>query len=170
MTIMLEAPSGTTFRNPRELLNAVRPYVKERLYNIFDAPGSEGVDLWEREVRLLLRDSVAVRSLAERILGQAVAYLLTAMESPGVDIGPGFTVDIGVHQIILDTPVYFAFCELYNGGAYKHHAPLVERRRDGTVMRTAAIIERHGFEVDAELWEVDASDCGPCDDKVPDSH
>jgi hypothetical protein len=170
MTIMVETPRGVRTRDPRELLNAVEPLVKERLHNIFDAPGSQGVDLWEREVRLLLRDSVAVRSLAERILGQAVAYLITAMENPGVDIGPGYTVDLGVHQIILDTPVYFAFCEAYNSGQYKHHAPLVERRRDGTVMRTAAIIEQHGFAVDAELWEVDAADCGPCDDKVPDSH
>lgn len=170
MTVALETLSGMRYRDPRELLNAVRPYVTEKTYNIFDAPGAEGIDLWEREVRLLLRDSVAVRSLAERVLGQAVAYLVTAMESPGVDIGPGCTVDIGIHQIILDTPVYFAFCEMYNGGAYKHHAPLVERRRDGTVMRTADVIREHGFEIDDELWEVDASDCGPCDDKVPDSH
>ncbi|MFJ8336179.1 hypothetical protein [Streptomyces sp. NPDC094437] len=97
------------------MTNAVHPCVRERLYNIFEAPGSQGIDLWEREVRLLLRDSFPVRSLAERVLGQAVAYLITAMENPGVDMGPGFTVDV-------------------------------------------------------ELWEVDASDCGPCDDKVPDSH
>ncbi|MFD4576501.1 hypothetical protein ACFWNK_30245 [Streptomyces sp. NPDC058417] len=170
MTVTAEAPGGVQCRDPRVLLNEVRPYVKERLYNIFEAPGSQGVDLWEREVRLLLRDSVAVRSLAERILGQAVAYLITAMENPGVDMGPGYTVDLGIHQIMLDTPVYFAFCERYNGGRYKHHAPLVERRRDGTVLRTAGLLRRSGFRVDTELWEVDASDCGPCDDKVPDSH
>jgi hypothetical protein len=170
MTVTLEAPSGTTYRDPRALLNAVAPYVTEKTYNIFEAPGAQGIDLWEREVRLLLRDAVAVRSLAERVLGQSVAYLITAMENPGVDIGPGYTVDIGIHQIILDSPVYFAFCALYNGGKYKHHAPLVERRRDGTVMRTADVIAQHGFKVDAELWEVDAADCGPCDDKVPDSH
>ncbi|QNP71843.1 hypothetical protein IAG44_22120 [Streptomyces roseirectus] len=170
MTITFEVPGGVRTRDPRELLNAVRPYVKERLYNIFEAPGAQGIDLYEREVRLLLRDSVAVRSLAERILDQAVAYLVTAMENPGVDIGPGYTVDLGIHQIILDTPVYFAFCELYNDGRYKHHAPLVERRRDGTVMRTAELIRANGFDVDLELWEVDAAECGPCDDKVPDSH
>ncbi|KPI06858.1 hypothetical protein OK074_4039 [Actinobacteria bacterium OK074] len=52
MTVTLEAPSSTTYRDPRELLNAVRPYVTEKTYNIFDAPGAEGIDLWEREVRL----------------------------------------------------------------------------------------------------------------------
>jgi len=103
-----------------------------------------------RSASCLLRDSVAVRSLAERILDQAVAYLITAMEKPSADIGPGYTVDLGIH--------------------HKHHAPLVERRRDGTVMRMAEVIRANGFEIDSELWEVDAAECGPCDDKVPDSH
>lgn len=154
----------TRTRDPRVVLNAVQarvPYLVEDV----------GVtDLWEREVALLLRDSVAVRSLAERILGQGIAYLITAMESPGVDMGVGKTVDVGVHQLILDTPLYFALCDEYNGGRYKHHSPLIERRRDGTVMRTAEIIRKNGFAVDDELWEVDASDCSPCDNKVPDSH
>ena len=48
MTITLVAPSGTAYRDPRELLNAVRPYVTEKTYNIFEAPGAEGIDLWER--------------------------------------------------------------------------------------------------------------------------
>ncbi|MCL7380708.1 hypothetical protein [Streptomyces sp. 35G-GA-8] len=81
-------------RDPRVILNALQ----DRVPHLVPDVGVE--DLWEREVRLLLRDSVAVRSLAERILGQGVAYLVTAME----------------------------------------------------------------------LWSVDASDCSPCDDKVPDSH
>jgi hypothetical protein len=154
----------TRTRDPRIILNSLQQHVPHLVTDV-------GVgDLWEREVRLLLRDSVAVRSLAERILGQAIAYLITAMENVGVDMGVGYTVDIGVHQIILDTPLYFAFCDEYNGGKYKHHAPLIERRRDGTVMRTAELLRANGFDVDEELWSVDASDCSPCDEKVPDSH
>ncbi|MFF4407256.1 hypothetical protein ACFY2W_29735 [Streptomyces sp. NPDC001262] len=154
----------TRTRDPRIILNAVQARVPHLVSDV-------GVtDLWEREVALLLRDSVAVRSLAERILGQGIAYLITAMENPGVDMGVGYTVDIGVHQLILDTPLYFALCDEYNGGTYKHHAPLIERRCDGTVMRTAEIIRRNGFAIDEELWEVDASTCSPCDNKVPDSH
>ncbi|AXG79683.1 hypothetical protein [Streptomyces paludis] len=151
-------------RDPRVILNALQDRVPHLVADV----GVE--DLWEREVRLLLRDSVAVRSLAERILGQGVAYLVTAMEHPGTDMGVGCTVDIGVHQLILDTPLYFAFCEEYNDGRYKHHAPLIERRRDGTVTRTAELLRGNGFAVDEELWSVDASDCSPCDNKVPDSH
>ncbi|MFI5757490.1 hypothetical protein [Streptomyces sp. NPDC051569] len=151
-------------RDPRVILNALH----ERVPHLVTDVGVD--DLWEREVQLLLRDSVAVRSLAERILGQGIAYLVTAMENPGVDMGVGHTVDIGVHQLILDTPLYFAFCEEYNQGRYKHHAPLIERRRDGTVMRTAELLRECGFGVDEELWSNDASDCSPCDNKVPDSH
>lgn len=159
MTVLLEAPETTKVRDPRAILDEIG----EANPHLIPDPG---VGLWEREVRLLMRDIVRVRSLAERILGQGVAYLITAMEKPGNDMGPGFEVD----QIILDTPVYFAICEKYNSGRYKHHAPLIARRRDGIVMRTAEIIRKNGFAVDMELWEVDASDCGPCDDKVPDSH
>ncbi|MFH0521824.1 hypothetical protein ACHBTE_32180 [Streptomyces sp. M41] len=163
MTVLLETPEATKVRDPKAILDKIG---ETNPYLIPDP----GIGLWEREVQLLMRDIVRVRSLAERILGQGVAYLITAMEKPGNDMGPGFEVDQGVHQIILDTPVYFAICEQYNAGRYKHHAPLIQRRRDGIVMRTAEIIRGNGFEVDTELWEVDASDCGPCDDKVPDSH
>ncbi|MER6913076.1 hypothetical protein ABT354_15515 [Streptomyces sp. NPDC000594] len=160
----MSAAVRTRTRDPRVILNALR----ERVPQLVNDVGVK--DLWDREVRLLLRDSVSVPSLAERVLGQGVAYLITAMESPGVDMGVGRTVDIGVHQLILDTPLYFAFCDAYNGGRYKHHAPLIERRRDGTVMRTAELLRRNGFMVDDELWAGDESDCSPCDDKVPDSH
>ncbi|MEV7288621.1 hypothetical protein AB0O01_29445 [Streptomyces sp. NPDC093252] len=154
----------TRTRDPRTILNALEERVPHLVTDV-------GVgDLWEREVRLLLRDSVAVRSLAERILGQGIAYVVTAMENPGTDMGVGYTVDIGVHQLILDTPLYFALCDAHNGGRYKHHAPLIERRRDGVVARTAQLMRANGFAVDDELWETDASNCSPCDDKVPDSH
>ncbi|MDW6061488.1 hypothetical protein SAZ11_30040 [Streptomyces sp. FXJ1.4098] len=170
MTVMLETPSSTKYRDTRALLNAVRPYIKECTYNVLESPGSAGLDIWDREIALLMRDNVMVRDMAERILGDAVAYLITAMEHPDVHIGVGKIVDIGVHQIILDTPVYLAFCELYNGGKYKHHAPLIERRRDGLVIRTADFIRANGFDADEELWAIDGSDCSPCDNKVPDSH
>lgn len=170
MTVALGSPARTRFRDPVALLNAVRPLVTEYTYNVLGSPGLKGVTLWEREVRLLMRDNVMVRDMAERVLGQAVAYTLTAMERRDLHIGVGKTVDIGVHQLLLDTPVYFAFCKLYNGGRYKHHAPLIERRRDGLVGRTAEVIRENGFAVDDELWAMDSSDCSPCDDKVPDSH
>jgi hypothetical protein len=159
MTVMLASPSSTTHRDTRALLNAVRPHVKECTYNVLESPRSAGLDIWDREIALLMRDNVMVRDMAERILSNAVASLITAMEHPQVHIGVGKIVDIGVHQIILDTPVYFAFCDVYNGGRYKHHAPLIERRRDGLVINTADFIRSNGFDADEELWAIDGADC-----------
>ncbi|MQS07860.1 hypothetical protein [Streptomyces alkaliphilus] len=169
MTVVLDNPVKTAHRDPRALLNAVRPHVRDLTYNVFGDVETE-TELWEREIKLLLRDNTMVRNMAERILANAVAYSITAMERPDVHLGVGKTVDIGVHQLILDTPVYFAFCEVYNGGRYKHHAPLIERRCDGTVLRTADVIRANGFEADEELWSMDGANCSPCDDKAPDSH
>lgn len=92
------------------------------------------------------------------------------MEKPGIGMGVGYTVDQAVHAIILDTPLMFAFCDEYNGGEYKHHAPLIRRRCDGLVMRTAQLLADNGFTVDEELWAKDEATCSPCDSKVPDSH
>ncbi len=169
MTVALEAPKGTEFRDPRALLNAVRPYVKELTYNVFEGPGNTS-DLYDREIALLLRDNTMVRNMAERILDNAIAYTITAMEHPEVHLGVGKVVDIGVHQLLLDTPVYFAICEAYNAGRYKHHAPLIRRRGDGIVIRTAEFLRGNGFDADEELWAVDGANCSPCDSKVPDSH
>ncbi|MFI6876296.1 hypothetical protein ACIBL6_22980 [Streptomyces sp. NPDC050400] len=172
MTVLAERPLAIASRDPRELLNAVRPFVKECTYNVLDAPGNEG-DLWDREVALLMRDNLLARPWAEEILANAVMYLITAMERPDLHIGVGKIVDLGVHQIILDSPVYFAFCDLYNGkrgGGYKHHAPLVQRRTDGLVLRTVDVIRGQGFEPSDQLWATDGANCSPCDDKVPDSH
>ncbi|MEU2772107.1 hypothetical protein ABZ646_04080 [Streptomyces sp. NPDC007162] len=55
-------------------------------------------------------------------------------------------------------------------GEQIHHAPFIERRRDGLCLRTADFLKSIGFEVDDELWAVDGTDCSPCDNKVPDSH
>ncbi|MEU3598410.1 hypothetical protein ABZ714_06690 [Streptomyces sp. NPDC006798] len=169
MSVIAETPSRTGYRDPRALLNAVRPHVTEKTYNVFEEMGPDG-DLYEREIRLLLRDHVMVRDMAERVLDNAIAYTITAMEHPQVHLGVGKTVDIGVHQLILDTPVYFAICRLYNDGRYRHHAPLIRRRGDGLVIRTADFLRSNGFRADEELWAMDGAECSPCDDKVPDSH
>jgi hypothetical protein len=166
MTVLTERAPATRTRDPQELLNAVVPYLAHLTVNVLDG----GLSVWERKIALLLRDEVMVRDLAERILGNAVMYMVASMEHPDVHIGVGKAVDIGVHQVILDTPVYFAFCDLYNGGAYKHHAPFIQRRNDGTVTHTAASLRSLGFEPDEELWARDGANCSPCDSKVPDSH
>lgn len=166
MTVILERSPATRTRDPKELLNAVQPHIRHLNINVLDS----GLPLWDREITLLLRDHAMVRDMAERILGNAVMYTMASIEHPEVHLGVGKLVDIGVHQLILDTPVWWAICDVYNGGAYKHHAPFIERRSDGLCLRTADFLKSIGFAIDEELWEIDGAECSPCDNKVPDSH
>ncbi|MGR8010346.1 hypothetical protein [Streptomyces hypolithicus] len=96
----------TRTRDPRELLNALASRVPQLITG--DEP-----TIWDREIALLTRDNpIMTTATAERLLEQAVAYMITAMERPGVDMGVGYTVDQAVHAIILDTPLMFAFCDV----------------------------------------------------------
>ncbi len=70
-------------------------------------------------------------------------------------------MDIGVHTIILDTVAYAELCDKYNDGHFLHHVPKAEMKNDGSVVRTAHLVARAGWEVDLPLWE-DAAECGPC--------
>ncbi|WP_436772079.1 glycine-rich domain-containing protein [Yinghuangia sp. YIM S09857] len=126
-----------------------------------------GHDLWVRTVTLLMRDKPHWdRVMTERVLGQAVAYLITCFETwdiePGLEIGAGELVDEGVHALVLDTANYREFCARHFGGRFLDHIPEIDRKYDGTVQRTAAIVEQHGFEVDWPLWERDFMKCSPC--------
>ncbi|MGW7195562.1 hypothetical protein [Streptomyces chryseus] len=155
----------TRTRDPKIILNSVQPHIRHLTINVAD-----GGPIWEREIALLLRDNTMVRNMAERILANAVMYTIAAMEHPDVHLGVGKMVDIGVHQLILDTPVYFALCDVYNGGRYKHHAPFIQRRSDGLCLRTGDFLRADGWDIDDELWAIDGANCSPCDNKVPDSH
>ncbi|GGU52590.1 hypothetical protein [Streptomyces violascens] len=121
-------------------------------------------DVWAKEVLLLMRDYPFDRVMAERVFGQAVAYLITSMEKrgQGLAMGPGELVDLGVHVFILDTVNYRQFCASHMDGAFLDHIPEVERKGDGSVLKTAQIIEENGFPVDWTLWEKDALKCTPC--------
>jgi hypothetical protein len=118
---------------------------------------------WDRLVTLLVRDWPYDRVMAHRLLGQAVAYLITAMEKYGekLEIGCGYVVDIAVHTIILDTKFYREFCDKHFG-RFLDHIPEIDRKADGSVERTAKIIAANGFKVDWPLWEADYAKCTPC--------
>ncbi|MEU9382508.1 hypothetical protein AB0D38_16645 [Streptomyces sp. NPDC048279] len=120
-------------------------------------------DLWNKQVGLLMRDYPYDSVMATRVLGQAYAYLLTAMEHRGEALGlaPSTLVDIGVHTIILDTLAYAELCDRFNDGYFLHHVPKVDFKNDGSVMKTAHIVAADGWDVDHPLW-ADAADCGPC--------
>lgn len=121
-------------------------------------------NVWDREIKLLVRDNPFDTVTAERIFGQAVAYLITAMEKggQGLGLGCGYLVDMGVHAFILDTRNYADFCSRNFYGRFLHHTPETGRKNYGTVMRTARVIESNGFAIDWPLWEKDALRCSPC--------
>jgi hypothetical protein len=120
-------------------------------------------DVWDRQILLLMRDNPFDRVMAERLFGQAVAYLMTAMErwDDRLEIGCGRIVDIAVHGFILDTRNYREFCERHFG-RFLEHIPEIAFKYDGSVERTAHVIADNGFAVDWELWEADFSKCTPC--------
>lgn len=121
-------------------------------------------EVWEREIKLLVRDYPFDTVMANRLFEQAIAYLITAMEKHGqqLAIGCGELVDIAVHAFILDTRNYRKFCHQYFGGQFLEHIPEIDRKYDGSVQRTAEIIEANGFRIDWPLWEKDFAKCTPC--------
>ena len=121
-------------------------------------------DVWERQILLLTRDHPWDTVMAQRCFDQAVAYLITAMEKwgQGLEIGCGPLVDIAVHGFILDTVNYREFCAAHFQGRFLEHVPEIAFKYDGSVERTAHIIEANGFTVDWPLWDRDAAKCTPC--------
>lgn len=121
-------------------------------------------EVWDREVTLLMRDYPFDKVMAERLFGQAVSYLITAMEKWGqrLEMCCGRIVDIAVHVFILDTRNYREFCAQHFNGGFLEHIPEIEFKHDGSVERTAHILAAAGFPVDWSLWEADFGKCGPC--------
>lgn len=121
--------------------------------------------VWDREVRLIMRDHTVEPDLAERIFGQAVAYLVTSAECPEVRMGPSQAVDLGVHSFVLDSINYMAFCDQH-AGRYIHHVPHLPGEGTGeppTLRATVKAIQAWGFEIDPELWAMkDAAECSQC--------
>lgn len=114
-----------------------RPATKPRDPKSFTDP-----HVWERQIALLVRDHPFDTVMAERLFGQAVAYLITAIEKWGenLEIGCGPLVDIAVHGFILDTRNYREFYDRHFG-RFLEHIPAIEFKHDGSVERTAHIIE-----------------------------
>ncbi|GAA0589287.1 hypothetical protein GCM10010174_00150 [Kutzneria viridogrisea] len=120
--------------------------------------------VWDREVRLIMRDHGMDRALAERTFAQTVAYLVTSAENPTIPMGPTPEVDKGVHSFVLDTPRYIDFCNRH-AGTYLHHVPHLPEERASqpkVLQQTIAAIRTAGFALDIELWGALETDCNQC--------
>ncbi|MEU5420287.1 glycine-rich domain-containing protein [Streptomyces sp. NPDC001407] len=158
--------SLTVVRLHREKGRTVATAVKLREPRTCVAP-----EVWEREVRLIMRDHEMDQETAERTFGQTIAYLVTSTERPDVRMGPTPSVDLGLHSFVLDTINYTSFCHAI-AGHYIHHVPYLPQQKSGrppSLRETVQAIKAAGFNIDHELWNATASDCSQCHDGCSDS-
>jgi hypothetical protein len=92
------------------------------------------------------------RHSAERIVVQALAFVVSAARFPSMPLAPSRVVDEGWHALILHTRTYRALCQRL--GRFVHHSPGYDPTHyDPEIIdRTLAVIEATGFTVDKELW------------------
>jgi hypothetical protein len=122
--------------------------------------------LWARLVKRIIKDEDIQRPLAERIINQALAFLLLCARAPDGKFSPSPLVDIGWHTFILYTKPYADFCDKASG-RFIHHAPSDVDGVDygtGNIARTVAALRAHGFIVDEPLWANSGQDCSDSGD------
>lgn len=118
--------------------------------------------LWNRLVARIVKDEGYEHSIAERIMDQALGFLLLCAAEPGGRYAPSPTVDAGWHTFILYTRDYMAFCNRI-AGRFIHHNPLDEpgvTYTTNAVARTLAAMKVRGMAIDEALWNGTIGDCG----------
>ncbi len=120
---------------------------------------------WEKLVGYMVKEKDMERSLAERIMDQALGFLKLISVTPGRTFCPSKTVDIGWHAFLMHTRDYTAFCNEING-QYIHHEPTpveIVVARTGGVTETVRAMKANGIFVDEVLWTKTADCDGSCD-------
>ncbi|MGH3914372.1 MAG: glycine-rich domain-containing protein [Pseudonocardiaceae bacterium] len=124
-------------------------------------------DLFERMVARIVADEQIERQLAERIMDQALAFLLACAGSQDKPLSPSKLIDIGWHTFILYTREYAAFCDEI-AGYFIHHVPDDEKTAsvepaEQALARSVEAIQAAGLVVDTDLWSVaDPAECRNC--------
>jgi len=118
--------------------------------------------LFAKLVARVERDANVDRERADRIMRQALAFLLACARNPETPLAPSRAVDHGWHAFILHTREYADFCARV-AGQFIHHAPEDPGgERAGAATRnerTIEVMRRSGLPVDEELWPVGAAEC-----------
>jgi hypothetical protein len=116
--------------------------------------------------RIMADDGVDLR-VAERIMEQALAFLVACARNPGAGLAPSAEVDKGWHAFILHTADYAEFCDRV-ADRFIHHLPTEPgEKNDGgaALAATVAAMRAAGLHVDADLWYATpdcTSDCHQC--------
>jgi hypothetical protein len=124
--------------------------------------------LWGRLTDRIVKDHNMDRSLAERVMNEALGFLKLCGMMPVVEnyelggFRPSELVDVGWHTFLLYTREYAAFCARIAEGRFIHHNPSdvpgVVYPTVGNTDRTIDAMRVHG-PVDMELWAVTRADC-----------
>lgn len=100
---------------------------------------------------------------AERIVEQALGFLVACARFPDRHLSPSENVDAGWHAFILHTADYAEFCERV-AGRYIHHRPNdpgEAAQGQQAIGVTIAAMRDAGLHVDPDLW-VPRSVCSQC--------
>jgi hypothetical protein len=104
--------------------------------------------------------------MAERIMNQALAFLVTCARNHGAGLAPCKSVDIGWHTFLMYTREYAEFCDRV-AGRFIHHRPDDDDGHGGTgggaerIGATVAAMRAAGVPVDTDLW-VPTARCSQC--------
>ncbi|MFH9355250.1 glycine-rich domain-containing protein [Kitasatospora sp. NPDC017646] len=129
----LERPAGNPGPDVRSLLDPV--HFDGVVFTVLDNNPKMAVDV------------------AERIVIEALKFVVTARTFPTVRITPSNVVDEGWHALILHTRPYAELCNRLGG--FVHHYPErpdPQRHDEDALTRTVALIEEAGYTPDRELW------------------
>lgn len=128
-------------------------------------PTREPIDpaLFARLSARVTADEDVDAGTADRIVGQALAFLQVCALNPDARLAPSKTVDAGWHAFLLHTRGYSEFCHRI-AGRFIHHRPDEGDNEDGAaaVEATVAAMRAAGLPVDAELWTCGAKCNGTC--------
>jgi hypothetical protein len=100
---------------------------------------------------------------AERIVEQAIAFLVACARNPNAQLRPSEQVDAGWHAFILHTRDYAEFCDRI-AGRFIHHTPDGPGEAPRTAEATGdtiAAMRAEGLHVDPDLW-VPSAECSQC--------
>ena len=122
-----------------------------------------GEELFESLARFVVIHNGQSPERAERIVDQAVAFLVTAATAT-VPMVPSDDVDLGLHALILHTKEYAVLCEQY-ADRFLHHNPKPGggARDLEKVAASARAMKAAGFVVLDDLWTVDGTSLAQCD-------
>lgn len=132
--------------------------------------------LFDRLATRIVTDHELPRTLAERIVDQAIAFLIASAANPLERLAPSELVDIGWHTFILHTRDYREFCSRITHGSFIDHVPTEADDPRGrgaqarsTLTRTLCAILDTGLAIDGELWPTVTDKCSQCHQGCTDS-